>query len=118
MVELSEQLLAAAIFLSLPLTFLRDANVSVDLLTSRLPTTVQRTLFLIAAVTGSVFLVSVAYYLGQLAFDAYLGRTTTLTARLPLAPFMACAAIGALAAAGAALLSMLHNAETGAGDQG
>jgi TRAP-type C4-dicarboxylate transport system permease small subunit len=86
--EASELLLAALVFFALPYTGLTDGHVSVDLLTDRLRPRARSVVIAVNALICAVLLGFIAYQMSLLT--AEYGRTarTTITARIPIFPFL------------------------------
>jgi TRAP-type C4-dicarboxylate transport system permease small subunit len=87
--EASELLLAAVVFAGMPYTGLTDAHVSVDLLTSRLPRRAQSAVIAANAAVCALVLAGIAWQMGLLAAEYAATARTTITARIPVLPFIA-----------------------------
>jgi TRAP-type C4-dicarboxylate transport system permease small subunit len=86
--EASELLLAAIIFFGLPHANVTDGHVSVDLLTQRFPRRVQYLLIALGAVVTATLLAVITIELARLASEFYVTSRTTITARIPVFPFI------------------------------
>jgi TRAP-type C4-dicarboxylate transport system permease small subunit len=86
--EATELLLAAIIFFAMPYTGLTDGHVSVDIVTSRLPVRAQYAILGINALVCAVVLGFVAWQMGLLAAEYARTARTTITARIPVVPFI------------------------------
>lgn len=86
--EASELFLAAIVFFALPYTGLTDGHVSVDFLTSRLRPRVQSAIIAANALVCAALLGFIAYQMGSLATEYGGTGRTTITARIPIFPFL------------------------------
>ena len=111
--ELSEQLLAAAIFFGLALATIGDLHVKVELLSARLGEIGRRALMVLGGVGLMVLSASMFRYLVEQAQDALDIGETTLAAGVPVAPFMIIAACGAFLATLAGAVYVWRAAVTG-----
>lgn len=86
--EASGLLLATVVFFALPYTGLTDSHVSVDLLTDRLRPRTRSLVIAANALICAALLGFIAYQMGLLAVEyGRIGRTT-ITARIPVVPFL------------------------------
>jgi TRAP-type C4-dicarboxylate transport system permease small subunit len=86
--EASELLLAAVVFFALPYTGLTDSHVSVDLLTDRLRPRARSAVIAVNALVCAVLLGFIAYQMSFLAAEYGRVARTTITARIPIFPFL------------------------------
>ncbi|HXG05352.1 MAG TPA: TRAP transporter small permease [Candidatus Binatia bacterium] len=99
--EATELLLGAVIFFGLPYTSLTDGHVSVDLLVGRLGPRGRHLVIAGAALTSAVLLALLTAQMADLAREYALTRRTTITARIPVLPFiLPVTAAGGLASLG------------------
>jgi TRAP-type C4-dicarboxylate transport system permease small subunit len=104
--EATELVLAAIIFFALPYTGLTDGHVTVDLVTGRLPTRMQHVIVAINALVAAALLGLVTREMAALAAECLGTGRTTITARIPVFPFI----LPVTAAAGLAALAALVQA--------
>jgi TRAP-type transport system small permease protein len=101
--ELTELLLATVIFFGLPYTGLLDGHVTVDVLAGRLSPRGRFALTATAGLVMAALLTTITWEMGRLAGEVVRTSRTTITARIPVFPFM----VPAMLAAGAAALCSL-----------
>lgn len=91
--EITELLLSAVVFIGLPAATLDREHVTVDFLTERLPSAIERIRAPVIAVASGVILVVIAWRLWVMGdqIGGYGGTTATLA--LPVAPFAYLAAL-------------------------
>jgi TRAP-type transport system small permease protein len=104
--EATELVLAAIVFFGLPYVCATDANVSVDALTRRLGPRPQQVLIAVNALLSAVLLVLIAFQMADLAREYWSTARTTITARIPVFPFI----LPVTAAAGVAALGFVVQA--------
>jgi TRAP-type C4-dicarboxylate transport system permease small subunit len=105
--ELSELVLATVIFFGLPYTGLTDGHVAVDVLAGRLPPRSRQAMMAAAGLLMAILLATIAWQMATLAAEMARTSRTTITARIPVFPFMVPAMLAAGAAAVCALLQGL-----------
>jgi TRAP-type C4-dicarboxylate transport system permease small subunit len=99
--EATELLLAIVIFFALPYTCLTDGHVSVDMLTSRLGRRGQHAVIAVNALITAALLGLITAQMWDLGRDVLATSRTTITARIPVYPFLLPVTVaGGLAAAG------------------
>ncbi len=108
--ELTELLVAALVFVALPLTTERREHVEVDLLAGVLRGRVGRLLEVAAAVFSAALLATFAWRLAVRAADAAGDGLATNALSIPLAPFGYLASLSCLVSAGLALYRGLRPA--------
>lgn len=106
--ELTEVLLALVVFIGLPIVTFRREHVTVDLVTSRLPSVLRRGLGVFAGVVMLLVLAVLAWRLGLLAIDFTEYGDTTVNLKIPLGPVAAVMAVLAAVSALAALLVLFR----------
>jgi TRAP-type C4-dicarboxylate transport system permease small subunit len=106
--EATELFLAAIIFFGLPYTGLIDGHVSVDMLTGRLGPRGQHLVIAVNAVVTAVLLGVITVEMAVLAREYDAIDRTTITARIPILPFL-------VPVAGAAALATLASLVQAAG---
>lgn len=106
--ELTEVLLALVVFIGLPIVTFRREHVTVDLVTSRLPSVLRRGLAVFAGVVMLLVLAVLAWRLGLLAIDFTEYGDTTVNLKIPLGPVAAAMAVLAAVSALAALLALFR----------
>ncbi|GGF07196.1 TRAP transporter small permease [Stappia taiwanensis] len=106
--ELTEVLLALVVFIGLPIVTFRREHVTVDLVTSRLPSVLRRGLAVLAGVVMLLVLAVLAWRLGLLAVDFTDYGDTTVNLKIPLGPVAAVMAVLAAMSALAALLALFR----------
>lgn len=111
--ELSEQLLAVAIFVGLAPATLGDLHVKIELLISRMGEIGRRALMAIGGAAVTVLSGAICRYLWIQGQDALQIGETTLAARIPVAPFMFVSSAGALLATLAGVIYVVRVIRTG-----
>ena len=101
--EATELFLAAIIFFGMPFTSLTDGHVSADFLTSRLTPRTQHAIMGLNALVVTVLLGLITIQMVSLAAEYHALARTTITMRIPVAPFI----VPVTAAAGLATLCFL-----------
>lgn len=104
--EATELLLAVVVFSALPYAGLTDSHVSVDVLVRRCSPRVRSVVIAWAAAVCAALLGVITYQMGVLAFEFASTGRTTITARIPVLPFVVPAGV----AAGLAALGFLIQA--------
>jgi TRAP-type C4-dicarboxylate transport system permease small subunit len=104
--EATELFLAAIIFFGLPYTGLIDGHVVVDVLTSRLGLRGQHLALALTALVTAGLLGVITWQMASLAREYAATDRTTITARIPVVPFI----VTVTAAAGLATLASLVRA--------
>jgi TRAP-type C4-dicarboxylate transport system permease small subunit len=104
--EATELLLAAIVFFGLPYVCVTDGNVSVDALTRRLRPGFQHALIALNALLSAALLALIAYQMTHLAEEYWATARTTISARIPIFPFI----VPVTAAAGLAALGFVVQA--------
>jgi TRAP-type C4-dicarboxylate transport system permease small subunit len=104
--EATELFLAAIIFFGLPYTGLIDGHVSVDALTGRLGPRGQHLTLAVTALVTAGLLAVITWQMASLAREYAAIDRTTITARIPVVPFI----VTVTAAAGLATLASLVQA--------
>jgi len=104
--EATELVLAAIIFFGLPHANVTDGHVSVDLLTQRLSRRAQYLLIALNAVVTAALLALITVEMARLAAEFYATSRTTITARIPVFPFI----VPVTAASGLSVLGFLVQA--------
>ena len=108
--EATELFLAAIIFFGLPYTSLIDGHVSVDVLTGRLGLRGQHLVLALTALVTAGLLGVITWQMASLAGEYAAIDRTTITARIPVVPFIVTVTV----AAGLATLASLVQAVGGA----
>jgi TRAP-type C4-dicarboxylate transport system permease small subunit len=104
--EATELILAAIVFFGLPYVCVTDGNVSVDALTQRLRPRLQHVLIALNALLSAALLALIAYQMTHLAQEYWTTSRTTITARIPVFPFL----VPVMVAAGLAALGFVVQA--------
>lgn len=104
--EATELVLAGIIFLGLPHANITDGHVTVDLLTQRFSPRAQLMLVAANAVLSAALLALITLEMARLAAEFYATSRTTITARIPIFPFI----VPVTAAGGLAVLGFLAQA--------
>jgi TRAP-type C4-dicarboxylate transport system permease small subunit len=86
--ELTELVLATMIFFGLPYTGLVHGHVAVDVLAARLPPRGQSAMTAVAGLAVAALLAAITWEMGWLAAEVARTGRTTITARIPVFPFM------------------------------
>ena len=77
---------AAVAGFALPRGSLKGANISVDLVSSKLPVKAQRVLYIVTKLLGVLLFLFGAIYLVLMGRNFYLTKTVTMTLRVPFYP--------------------------------
>jgi TRAP-type C4-dicarboxylate transport system permease small subunit len=112
-VELSAQLLAVSIFLALPLAALNDVHVKVVVIADKFPRRVRKLVIALSSIGVGALAAVIGYFMFDLASSARAVGETTLSSRIPVAPFMLVAAIGSIMSAIAAFVLVFWQFRTG-----
>jgi TRAP-type C4-dicarboxylate transport system permease small subunit len=104
--EATELVLGAIVFFGLPYASLIDGHVSVDLLIGRLGRRGQHALIAVNALVSAGLLVLITDQMARLAAEYLATGRTTITARIPVFPFI----LPVTAASGLAALGFLGQA--------
>ncbi len=104
--EATELLLAGIIFFGLPHANVTDGHVSVDMLTQRFSPRAQYALIAVNALICAALLALITAEMIRLAAEFYATSRTTITARIPVIPFI----VPVTAAAGVGVLAFLVQA--------
>jgi TRAP-type C4-dicarboxylate transport system permease small subunit len=104
--EATELVLGAVVFFGLPYTSLIDGHVSVDLLVSRLGRRGQHAVIAVNALASAALLALITAQMGGLAAEYLATSRTTITARIPVFPFI----VPVTAASGLAALGFVGQA--------
>ena len=102
--ELTEMILAALVFLALPLTTERREHIEVDILGALLPARTNRWLVAFAGLFSAALLATLAWRLGAHALGAAQDGAVTNALSIPYAPFGFLASFSCLVSAVIALL--------------
>jgi TRAP-type C4-dicarboxylate transport system permease small subunit len=102
--EITEILLAALVFMALPLTTERKEHIEVDLINVVLSDTIKRYLSVFAGLFSAALLATFAWRLAMHAMSAAENGATTNALGIPLAPFGYLAAFSCLVSAAIALI--------------
>jgi TRAP-type C4-dicarboxylate transport system permease small subunit len=106
--EVTEILLAALVFMALPLTTERREHIEVDLLNMGLNDTAQRLLTAFGGLFSAALLSTLAWRLASHAASSYEDGAITNALSIPLAPFGFLAAFSCLVSAFIAFLRGIH----------
>lgn len=101
--DITQLLVMSFISLALPITFLREENVTVDLFVDALPSALRQALSAIMALASMVFVCALAGYAWQQALRQLAEHATSSTLAIPMvfywAPVLAGSTLAALLAA-------------------
>ena len=103
--EASQMLLALLIFAALPNATAKDRHVAITSLVERLPSAAGRCLLSLGQFALALFLGLVAWQMVLLSIEVLSDRRTTLSARIPLFPFVMA---GAASVAAATLVAVVR----------
>ena len=115
--EASELVMAAVVFFGMPYTGLTDGHVAVDMLANRLPPRGRHVVLALTAAVCALVLALIAWEMGLLAAEYARTARTTITARIPVLPFIAPVTAAAWLAALAFLIQALAGLVRAAGPQ-
>lgn len=103
-VELAQQLLGMSMFLALPLTELSDCHVRVDSFVGRLGRTGRHLSLAVGSLVIALLMGAIAWQMWFLLDEMIQTQRVTVTARIPVAPFLGVAFGCALCACAASVL--------------
>ena len=87
--DLTQLLVMTFIALALPITFLREENVSVDLFVDALPASLRAVLTAVMAVATTVFVAALAWYAWRQALRELAEHATSSTLAIPMVLYWA-----------------------------
>lgn len=106
-VELTELLLAVVIFGALPYATSRDQHVAIDSFADRLPARPRRALRLLGAVALALMFALMSWQMADLLIEYLNQGRTTLSARIPVFPFLLLSLLGMIVATGVSVVRCL-----------
>ncbi|MBL8382840.1 MAG: TRAP transporter small permease [Burkholderiales bacterium] len=117
MVDITQLLVMACAFLSIPYTFMREAHIDVDFLVNRLPARGRAALFALWSAVGAAFMSAVSWNAAQAALQAWTNNDQSTTIGIPMICYWAPLIAGCvLSVMSCAALSLRHAARALAGD--
>jgi TRAP-type C4-dicarboxylate transport system permease small subunit len=84
LIDLTQLLVMASVFLCIPFAFEQRANVEVDLLFQQLPPAARNALAICWSLLGAVFLLLVAWHVGRAAAQVLAYRESSATLAVPM----------------------------------
>jgi TRAP-type C4-dicarboxylate transport system permease small subunit len=111
LIDLTQLLVMASVFLCIPYAFERRANVEVDLLFQRLPAGVRTPLAVLWAALGAAFLLAVAWNVGRAAAQVLEYGESSPTIALPMIWYWVPILFGTILAAVVCLRQMFSPAD-------
>lgn len=84
MVDITQLMVMACAFLCIPYTFMREAHIDVDFITSHLPPRINSALMSVWSLAGALFMAAVTWYAGAAALQAYVNNDQSTTIGIPI----------------------------------
>ncbi len=84
MVDITQLMVMACAFMCIPYTFMREAHIDVDFITSHLPPRINSALMGVWSLAGALFMAAVTWYAGAAALQAYVNRDQSTTIGIPI----------------------------------
>ena len=84
MVDITQLMVMACAFMCIPYTFMREAHIDVDFITTHLPPRINSTLMGVWSLAGALFMAAVTWYAGVAAMQAYVNNDQSTTIGIPI----------------------------------
>ena len=84
MVDITQLMVMACAFMCIPYTFMREAHIDVDFITTHLPPRINSALMGVWSLAGALFMAAVTWYAGVAALQAYVNRDQSTTIGIPI----------------------------------
>ena len=79
MVDITQLMVMACAFMCIPYTFMREAHIDVDFITTHLPPRLNSALMGLWSFAGALFMAAVTWYAGVAALQAYVNNDQSTT---------------------------------------
>ena len=84
MVDITQLMVMACAFMCIPYTFMREAHIDVDFITTHLPPRINSALMGLWSLAGALFMAAVTWYAGVAALQAYVNNDQSTTIGIPI----------------------------------
>lgn len=84
MVDITQLMVMACAFMCIPYTFMREAHIDVDFITTHLPPRINSALLGVWSLAGAGFMAAVTWYAGVAAMQAYVNNDQSTTIGIPI----------------------------------
>lgn len=84
MVDITQLMVMACAFMCIPYTFMREAHIDVDFITTHLPPRINSALLGVWSLAGALFMAAVTWYAGVAALQAYVNHDQSTTIGIPI----------------------------------
>ena len=84
MVDITQLMVMTCAFMCIPYTFMREAHIDVDFITSHLPPRLNSALMGVWSLAGALFMAAVTWYAGVAALQAYVNHDQSTTIGIPI----------------------------------
>ena len=84
MVDITQLMVMACVFMCIPYTFMREAHIDVDVITTHLPPRINSALLGVWSLAGALFMAAVTWYAGVAALQAHVNNDQSTTIGIPL----------------------------------
>lgn len=84
MVDITQLMVMACAFMCIPYTFMREAHIDVDFITTHLPPRINSALMGVWSLAGALFMAAVTWYAGVAALQAYVNNDQSTTIGIPI----------------------------------
>ena len=84
MVDITQLMVMACAFMCIPYTFMREAHIDVDFITTHLPPRINSALMGVWSFAGALFMAAVTWYAGVAALQAYVNNDQSTTIGIPI----------------------------------
>ena len=83
-VDITQLMVMACAFMCIPYTFMREAHIDVDFITTHLPPRINSALLGVWSLAGALFMAAVTWYAGVAALQAYVNNDQSTTIGIPI----------------------------------
>ena len=83
-VDITQLMVMACAFMCIPYTFMREAHIDVDFITTHLPPRINSALMGLWSLAGALFMAAVTWYAGVAALQAYVNNDQSTTIGIPI----------------------------------
>lgn len=83
-VDITQLMVMSCAFMCIPYTFMREAHIDVDFITTHLPPRINSALMGVWSLAGALFMAAVTWYAGVAALQAYVNNDQSTTIGIPI----------------------------------
>ena len=83
-VDITQLMVMSCAFMCIPYTFMREAHIDVDFITTHLPPRINSALLGVWSLAGALFMAAVTWYAGVAALQAYVNNDQSTTIGIPI----------------------------------